>query len=78
MSSSSEELPLFDNHQVCFHPEHTPSAFIRDLIQHEMNLVDKDFDKIIDHWRSWERKVDRRLDVRLQFRVLEQQELAIS
>ena len=43
-----------------------------------MHLVDKDFVKIIDHWKSLARKVDRHLDVLLQFRVLEQQELAIS
>lgn len=71
-------IPPFDNHQVCFHPEHTPSAVIRNLIQHEMDMVDKDFTKIIGHWKSLQRKVDRHLDVILQFRVLEQQELAIS
>jgi Mg2+ and Co2+ transporter CorA len=71
-------IPPFGNHHVCFHPEHTPPATIRDLIQHEMDLVDRDFDKIIDHWKSLARKVDRHLDVLLQFRVLEQQELTIS
>lgn len=71
-------IPPFDNHQVCFHPEHTPPSSIRALIQHEMDVVDKDFDKVIDHWKSLQRKVDRHLDVLLQFRVLEQQELAIS
>lgn len=71
-------IPPFDNHQVCFHPKHTPPAAIRDLIQHEMHLVDKDFAGIIDHWKALERKVDRHLDILLQFRVLEQQELAIS
>lgn len=71
-------IPPFNNHQVHFHPEHAPPAIVRDLIQHEMDLVDKDFDKIIEHWKSLERKVDRHLDVLLQFRVLEQQELAVS
>jgi Mg2+ and Co2+ transporter CorA len=71
-------IPPFDNHQVCFHPEHTPPPKIRDLIQDEMDLVDKDFDKIIGHWKSLRSKVDRYLDVLLQFRVLEQQELAVS
>jgi Mg2+ and Co2+ transporter CorA len=71
-------IPPFGNHQVSFHPEHTPSSTVQDMIQKEMDLVDKDFDKIIDHWKSLERKVDRHLDVLLQFRVLEQQELAIS
>jgi len=71
-------IPPFGNHKVSFHPEHTPPATICDLIQHEMELVDRDFDKIIDHWKSLESKVDRHLDVLLQFRVLEQQELAIS
>jgi Mg2+ and Co2+ transporter CorA len=71
-------IPPFDNHQVCFHPEHTPPDTIRDLIQHEMDLVNRDFDKIIEHWKSLERKVDRHLDILLQFRVLEQQELAVA
>lgn len=46
-----------------------------------MDLTDKDFSRVIDHWKSLARKVDRYiryLDVLLQFRVLEQQELAIS
>lgn len=71
-------IPPFDNHQVCFHPDHTPPPVIRDLIQDEMNLVDKDFSTIIRHWQSLERKVNRYLDVLLQFRVLEQQELTVS
>lgn len=71
-------IPPFKNHQVCFHPDHDPPPKIRDLIQDEMNLVDKDFNTIIRHWRSLERKVDRYLDVLLQFRVLEQQELTVS
>lgn len=71
-------IPPFDNHQVIFHPDHAPPAAIRDLIQHEMDLIDRDFDATIRHWRSLKSKVDRHLDVLLQFRVLEQQELAIS
>jgi CorA-like Mg2+ transporter protein len=71
-------IPPFDNHHVSFHPEHSPPPNICDLIQREMELVDKDFEKIIEHWKSLERKVDRHLDILLQFRVLEQQELAIS
>ena len=71
-------IPPFDNHQVCFHPEHTPPQNIRNLIQDEIELVDKDFDKIIGHWKLLRSKVDRYLDVLLQFRVLEQQELAVS
>ena len=71
-------IPPFDNHQVCFHPEHTPPPEIRKFIQNEMDLIDKDFDKIIGHWKSLKSKVDRHLDILLQFRVLEQQELTVS
>ena len=71
-------IPPFGNHQVCFHPDYNPPPKIRDLIQDEMNLVDKDFDTIIAHWQSLKSKVDRYLDVLLQFRVLEQQELTVS
>jgi Mg2+ and Co2+ transporter CorA len=71
-------IPPFDNHQVNFHPDHIPPTIIRHLIQHEMDLVNKDFDNIIRHWRSLKTKVSRHLDVLLQFRVLEQQELAIA
>jgi len=71
-------IPPFENHQVNFHPEHTPSRVICSLIQHEMDLVDKDFKSIIHHWGALKSKVDRYLDVLLQFRVLEQQELAID
>ncbi|KAI9708775.1 MAG: hypothetical protein M1820_003730 [Bogoriella megaspora] len=67
-------IPPFDNHQVCFHPEHAPPPKIQDLIQKEMDLIAKDFDKIIGHWALLRSKVDRYLDVLLQFRVLEQQE----
>jgi len=71
-------IPPFENHQVNFHPDHTPSKIICDLIQHEMDLVDKDFNSIIRHWGALKSKVDRHLDIILQFRVLEQQELAID
>ena len=71
-------IPPFENHQVNFHPDHTPSRTICDLIQHEMDLVDKDFNTIIHHWGALKSKVDRQLDVLLQFRVLEQQELAVD
>jgi hypothetical protein len=71
-------IPPFENHQVNFHPDHNPSKTICDLIQYEMDLVEKDFNNIIRHWRSLKSKVDRHLDVLLQFRVLEQQELAIK
>lgn len=71
-------IPPFDTHLVRFHPDHTPPTEIHDLIQAEMNLVDKDFDVILSHWRLLRDKVDRYLDVLLQFRVLDQQELAVS
>lgn len=71
-------IPPFDNHQVCFHPRHNPPPEIRKLIQDEMDLVDKDFDEIIGHWKSLRSKVDRYLDILLQFRVLEQQELTVT
>lgn len=71
-------IPPFDNHQVCFHPDHTPSPKVRDLIQDEMNLIEKDFSTIIEHWQLLKSKVNRYLDVLLQFRVLEQQELTVS
>ena len=71
-------IPPFESHQVNFHPDHTPSETICGLIQHEMDLVDKDFKSIVRHWGALKSKVDRHLDVLLQFRVLEQQELAIE
>uniref|UniRef100_A0A0B7KIC1 Uncharacterized protein n=1 Tax=Bionectria ochroleuca TaxID=29856 RepID=A0A0B7KIC1_BIOOC len=71
-------IPPFDNHQPPFHPDHTPSPRMRSLIQHEIDLIDKDFSTIIEHWRSLRAKVERHLDVLLQLRVLEQQELAVS
>ncbi|TAQ84963.1 hypothetical protein B7494_g6716 [Chlorociboria aeruginascens] len=71
-------IPPFGNHHVNFHPDHTPTKAISHLIQREMDLVDKDFSSIIHHWRALKSKVDRHLDVLLQFRVLEQQELAIE
>jgi hypothetical protein len=43
-----------------------------------MDLVEKDFNSIIRHSGALKSKVDRHLDVLLQFRVLEQQELAIG
>ena len=71
-------IPPFGNHQVSFHQKHTPPLEVRRLIQDEMNLIDMDFEKIIGHWKSLRSKVDRYLDVLLQFRVLEQQELTVS
>lgn len=71
-------IPPFESHQVNFHPEHAPSETICGLIQREMDLVEKDFRNIIRHWGALKSKVDRHLDVLLQFRVLEQQELAIE
>lgn len=71
-------IPPFDNHQVSFHPDHDPPPAIRALIQAEMDLIDKDFDTIIGHWKSLKSKVERYLDVLLQFRVLEQQELTVK
>ncbi|KAH9833352.1 hypothetical protein Tdes44962_MAKER08801 [Teratosphaeria destructans] len=71
-------IPPFETHQIHFHPEHTPTHEIRQLIQQEMDLVAKDFDQIIAHWKLLRDKVDRYLDVLLQFRVLEQQELTVS
>lgn len=71
-------IPPFRDHQVEFHPDHEPPREVQECIQHEMSLVDRDFNKVIDHWKSLERKVDRHLDVLLQFRVLEQQELAVQ
>jgi hypothetical protein len=83
LEENKRELPIwgiapFDNHQVCFHPEHTPPIKICDLIQKEMELIDKDFAKIIGHWGLLRNKVDRYLDVLLQFRLLEQQDLTVS
>jgi hypothetical protein len=49
-------IPPFGNHQVSFHPEHTPSSTVHDLIQKDLDLVDKDFDMIIGHWKSLERR----------------------
>jgi hypothetical protein len=43
-----------------------------------MDLVDKDFNSIIHHWGAPKSKVDRHLDIILQFRVLKQQDLAID
>ncbi|KAI9893923.1 MAG: hypothetical protein M1814_005476 [Vezdaea aestivalis] len=71
-------IPPFDNHQVCFHPDHAPPPKIQQLIQDEMDLIDKDFNTAIRHWKVLKSKVDRHLDVLLQFRVLEQQELSVS
>lgn len=71
-------IPPFDTHLVRFHPDHAPPTVVWDFIQAEMNLVDKDFEMIISHWRLLRDKVDRYLDVLLQFRVLDQQELAVS
>jgi hypothetical protein len=71
-------IPPFESHQVNFHPDHTPSGNICGLIQREMDLVERDFKSIIRHWGALKSKVDRHLDVLLQFRVLEQQELAIE
>jgi len=83
LEENQRELPIWgippsENHQVNFHPDHTPSKTICGLIQHEMDLVDRDFNSIIRHWGTLKSKVDRHLDVLLQFRVLEQQELAID
>jgi hypothetical protein len=71
-------IPPFENHQVLFHPNYDPPPKIRALIQAEMDLIDKDFDIITGHWRSLKAKVERYLDVLLQFRVLEQQELTVK
>lgn len=71
-------IPPLGNHQVCLHPDYNPPLKIRNLVQDGMNLVDKDFDTIIGHWQSLKSKVDRYLDVLLQFRVLEQRELTVS
>ncbi|KAK0386105.1 hypothetical protein NLU13_5942 [Sarocladium strictum] len=71
-------IPPFENHQVLFHPNYDPPPNIRKLIQDEMDLIDKDFDSITGHWRSLKAKVERYLDVLLQFRVLEQQELTVQ
>ncbi len=60
-------IPPFESHQVTFHPDFGPTKTISGLIQNEMDLVEKDFNNIIRHWRSLKSKVDRHLDVLLQF-----------
>jgi Mg2+ and Co2+ transporter CorA len=71
-------IPPFGNHQVQFHPEHAPSHELRRLIDDEMGLVEKDFRTIIGHWLLLKSKVSRHLDVLIQLRVLDQQELAVK
>ncbi|KAF2760973.1 hypothetical protein EJ05DRAFT_248240 [Pseudovirgaria hyperparasitica] len=71
-------IPPFENHKVSFHQDYAPPPLIQKLIQDEMDLIDKSFDTIIGHWTSLKGKVDRYLDVLLQFRVLEQQELTVT
>lgn len=56
-------IPLFGNHQVEFHPDYTPSLEVCNLINLEMDLVEKDFQTTISHWRSLKSMVDRHLDV---------------
>jgi hypothetical protein len=63
---------------VQFHPEHAPTAKLLGLIDAEMKLVDKDFRTILGHWRSLKSKVGRQLDLMIQFRVLDQQDLAVK
>jgi hypothetical protein len=45
----SWRIPPVGNHHVNFHPEYTPPGGLRALIQHEMDLVEKDFDNAIEH-----------------------------
>ncbi|PGH19656.1 hypothetical protein AJ80_03811 [Polytolypa hystricis UAMH7299] len=71
-------IPPFPNHRVQFHPEHTPTKRLQKAITEEMDLVDDGFQTIIGHWRSLKDKVARHLDIMIQFRVLEQQELAVK
>lgn len=70
-------IPPFGDHLVQFHDDFAPSLKIKKLIYAEMDLVAKDFDQILGHWRSLKSQIDRHLDLLIQFRVLDQQELAL-
>ena len=61
-----------------FHNAHAPPARIRRLINAEMRLVDDDFRQVLGHWRVLQAKVDRHLDLLVQLRVLDQQDLAVG
>lgn len=70
-------VPPFDDHNTQFHYDFAPSLRLKELICEEMSLVSKDFDHILKHWRSLKFQVDRHLDLLIQFRVIEQQQLAL-
>lgn len=70
-------IPPFGDHFTQFHHDFAPSSKVKDLICAEMDLVAEDFDQILGHWRSLKSQVDRHLDLLIQFRVLDQQELAV-
>ena len=70
-------IPPFGDHQVHFHQDHSPSCELEKLICDEMDLVEKSFDQILGHWHSLKSQVDRYLDLLIQFRVLDQQQLAL-
>ncbi len=71
-------IPPFPNHRVRFHNDHRPSAALSALINEEMDLVTKDFESVLCHWNSLKMKVERHLDLLIQLRVLEQQDLAVN
>jgi hypothetical protein len=71
-------IPPFPNHQVHFHHVHNPPPHICRLINEEMRLVADDFRRVIRHWRALQSKVGRHLDVLIQLRVLDQQDLAVQ
>ncbi|KAH7171368.1 hypothetical protein EDB81DRAFT_942128 [Dactylonectria macrodidyma] len=71
-------IPPFPNHKAHFHHDHSPPASIRRLINQEMRLVDQDFRHTMQHWRALQSKVDRYLDVLIQLRVLDQQDLTVE
>ncbi|KAH7163452.1 hypothetical protein B0J13DRAFT_634753 [Dactylonectria estremocensis] len=71
-------IPPFPNHKVHFHHDHSPPASIRRLINQEMRLVNQDFCHTLRYWRALQSKVDRYLDVLIQLRVLDQQDLTVE
>lgn len=70
-------IPPFGDHLIQFHHDFAPSSKLKELICAEMDLVAVDFDQILGHWRSLKSQIDRHLDLLIQFRVLDQQELAV-
>lgn len=71
-------IPPFPNHQIRFHENHSPPANICHLINAEMKLISEDFRTVLQHWDTLKRKVGRHLDLLIQLRVLDQQDLAVA